>query len=459
MIRIYLLLFALISTPQLSWATATSLFSELHQYVFQIRVIDIASGDKYTIGSGFQIESPNDQISHIATNFHVVSSYIHQPEKYRLEIIQTGDDETEEAPQTAQLLTFDVIHDLALLSTAKLNTGELQLSKSPLEKGDRIYSMGNPHDLGMTIIEGNYNGLLQNSRYQKILFSGSLNSGMSGGPAINDQGDVIGINVSTQGDEISYLVPVSYLDQLQQNAKVYTLPLLTAEQDTANLLQSANTRLIHDSLFEDQSQYFSKVLSNKHFETETLGDVTVATNLSPSLKCWGHSTGDEEDGEKSKTQGAHQHCLTEDQIYVDSDLGLGAFHYDYEWITSAELNPFQFYAALEERFEHGSLGNTYQERYVTEFKCADDVITLAEHSWKISSCFRAYKDYPNLYDAQLVMVSIDGTSTRTKTESESEQATNELQTALLAKIGAAAISRDNALLLFKRFMESISWNK
>ena len=33
------------------------------------------------------------------------------------------------------------------------------------------------------------------------------------------------------------------------------------------------------------------------------------------------------------------------------------------------------------------------------------------------------------------------------------------QQALVAKIGAAAITRDNATLLFKRFMESISWNK
>ena len=55
--------------------------------------------------------------------------------------------------------------------------------------------MGNPHDLGMTIIEGTYNGLIQTSRFQKILFSGSLNSGMSGGPAMDDKGRVIGVGV------------------------------------------------------------------------------------------------------------------------------------------------------------------------------------------------------------------------------------------------------------------------
>ena len=214
--RIFLLLLAFLSTPSLSWASATSLFSELKQTVFQIRVIDIASGDKFTIGSGFQISEQG----HIATNFHVVSPYVHDPDKYRLEFVRTTQSKhatSEEIIQPAQLLTFDVIHDLALLTINNTDNSQhdfLALSDQPLNKGDRIYSMGNPHDLGMTIIEGNYNGLLQASRYQKILFSGSLNPGMSGGPAINTQGKVIGINVSTQGSEISYLVPVSYLQAL-----------------------------------------------------------------------------------------------------------------------------------------------------------------------------------------------------------------------------------------------------
>jgi len=429
--RIYLLLLILIS-PQLSWGTATSLFSELKQAVFQIRVIDIASGDKFTIGSGFQISAEG----HIATNFHVVSSYVHQPEKYRLEFVRTTGSKN---IQSAKLLTFDVIHDLALLTISNTSAQQasdsfLSLSKQPLSKGDRIYSMGNPHDLGMTIIEGNYNGLLQASRYQKILFSGSLNSGMSGGPAINKQGEVIGINVATQGDEISYLVPVSYLKTLKDKAKLAQQQGLSDELDY--------TQLIHQSLLKDQAKFYAGILQQP-FNTETLGEVSVANKISNSLKCWGHSTDSEDDDStEAKHKGAHQHCITEDEIYIDSDLGLGEFYYDFEWITSEELNPFQFYNIIEQRYTHGNLNNTYQEKYVTEFQCADNFINLSDHSWKISTCFRAYKDYPDLYDSQLVMASIDGS-----------------QKALIAKIGAAAISRDNATLLFKRFMESISWNK
>lgn len=440
--RIFLLLLAFLSAPSLSWASATSLFSELKQTVFQIRVIDIASGDKFTIGSGFQIS----EYGHIATNFHVVSPYVHDPDKYRLEFVRTAQSTNanpEEVIQPAQLLTFDVIHDLALLTINKTDNSHhdfLALSEQPLNKGDRIYSMGNPHDLGMTIIEGNYNGLLQASRYQKILFSGSLNPGMSGGPAINTQGEVIGINVSTQGSEISYLVPVSYLQALIEETD--TLEISTSPSQTPKNAKDRYKQRIHNALMNDQHIFYSELLKQA-FKTDKLGDVKVANKISSSLKCWGHSTDNaDEETAVAKYQGAHQHCITEDEIYLSGDLNLGQFYYDFEWITSDDLNPFQFYTVVEERFSHGNLNTTYQEQHVTEFQCADNIIALAEHSWKISTCFRAYKDFPDLYDSQLVMASIDGQ-----------------QQALVAKIGAAAITRDNATLLFKRFMESISWNK
>ena len=59
--------------------TASSLFDEMDELVYQVRVIDIASDDKTAIGSGFQADS----FGNIATNFHVISLAAHEPEKYR----------------------------------------------------------------------------------------------------------------------------------------------------------------------------------------------------------------------------------------------------------------------------------------------------------------------------------------------------------------------------------------
>ena len=347
--------------------------------------------------------------------------------------------EKKETIQPAALLTFDVIHDLALLKIDNPTSAFLSLSNQLLNKGERIYSMGNPLDLGMSIVEGNYNGLLQASRYQKILFSGALNPGMSGGPAINEQGSVIGINVSTQGSDISYLVPVTYLQKLI--GSLDSTSISTSITDSEISTEARYQQLIHQSLFNDQQVFYGKLLEQA-FKTKKLGNVKVANKITSSLKCWGHSKDKTEDIDKLKYQSIQQSCTTEDDIYIASGINLGQFYYNFEWVTSDELNPFQFYAEIEKQFSHDTLNYTYQEKYITSFQCADNVIALAEHEWKISTCFRVYKDYPDLYDSQLVMASID-----------------DEHGSLIAKIGASAISKENTSLLFKRFMESISWNK
>ena len=58
--------------------------------------------------------------------------------------------------------------------------------------GARLYSIGNPHDLGISIVEGTHNGLLRHTLYPRIHFTGPINPGMSGGPTITPEGAVVG---------------------------------------------------------------------------------------------------------------------------------------------------------------------------------------------------------------------------------------------------------------------------
>ena len=76
-----------------------------------------------------------------------------------------------------------------------------------MSQGERIYSLGNPLDIGFAVIEGTYNGLVERSFYPTIFFAGSLNPGVSGGPTLDQQGRVIGINVAARrdGEQVSFL--------------------------------------------------------------------------------------------------------------------------------------------------------------------------------------------------------------------------------------------------------------
>jgi serine protease Do len=165
---------------------ASELFSALQERVFQIRVIDKSSGKKSAIGSGFTIDSSGL----FATNYHVVSDLVIEPKRYRLEYVAHNG-----ATGPLTLRDIDVVHDLAIVSSDPVHAACFSLNTAPLKKGSRIYSIGNPLDLGMTIIEGTYSGFIERSLYEKIHFSGSLNPGMSGGPAIDARGSVIGVNV------------------------------------------------------------------------------------------------------------------------------------------------------------------------------------------------------------------------------------------------------------------------
>lgn len=399
--------------------TASLLFDNLRRQVYQIRVIDIASGDKYTIGSGFQVSADG----HIATNFHVVSPFVHEPEKYRLEFASFDD-----SVAAASLLAIDVIHDLAILRSVELGPDYIRLNASELSQGDRIYSMGNPQDLGMTIIEGNYNGYVQTSRYQKILFSGSLNAGMSGGPTLDANGEVIGINVSKGGEQLSFLVPVNELITL--------LASVTANDSIATDSKDFD-RIIQQALFADQTSFYRSII-DKPINTETLGELDVPSDISDSLKCWGHT----EEKEDIKYQAVHQHCQSEDQIYIKDDLYVGDFFYDFEWITTSELNRLQFYTFLQGRYEHRNLNNTYTEKQVGNYHCETDFVEATGHTWKVSSCFRGYKRYRGIYDALFLMASVD-----------------ENDKAAIVKLGASGIGRDNALSLIRHFMEAVQWNR
>jgi S1-C subfamily serine protease len=397
--------------------TASSLFERGKQAVYQIRVIDVASGDKYSIGSGFQISY--DGL--IGTNFHVVSAFVHEPAKFRLEYVRH---DGEVHPVT--LLLTDVVHDLALLKTENPSEAYLELATQELGKGDRIYSMGNPLDLGMSIIEGTYNGLVENSRYRKILFSGSLNAGMSGGPALDSAGKVMGINVSKGEEQLSFLVPVDHLRAL-------------LAEHTGGTAVTDHDERIRQALIADQDAFYQSMVSQPP-KLKTMGALSIPDRLVESLRCWGHSV-DEEEKDKKYTA-AHQHCRAEDNIFVTQKLYIGHFQYDFELINTDQLNRFQFYSLLQEQFSHQAFGNTDDKEQVGKFTCEDDLVRINDHKWKVSTCMRAYKKYTGLFDASMIMVSMDFADR-----------------AAIVTVSASGISAENAGAVFRYIAEAVTWKQ
>ncbi|HEU0202175.1 MAG TPA: serine protease, partial [Burkholderiaceae bacterium] len=215
-------------------ASAQSAFEGARDKLLQVRTLLRHQDTQASVGSGFIVSAEG----HVITNYHVVSQMALQPQRYRLTYTRADG-----AGGALQLLAFDAVHDLALVrmlppqaneartqgastpSAAPLPTPFSILAFRPrtqaLAMSERIFALGNPLDIGFAVVEGNYNGLASRSFYPHIFFGGSLNPGMSGGPALDTAGRVIGVNVATRrdGQQVSFLVPAQFAEELLERGR------------------------------------------------------------------------------------------------------------------------------------------------------------------------------------------------------------------------------------------------
>ena len=123
---------------------AESVYAAYSESIVQIKIIEVNADSQSALGTGFFVGDGNL----IATNYHVVSSVAMEPEKYRIEVKFQGEE------YNPELLFVDALNDLAILGSP-VEGVPLLLSETEPVKGSKLYSIGNPLDLGMTLVEGN----------------------------------------------------------------------------------------------------------------------------------------------------------------------------------------------------------------------------------------------------------------------------------------------------------------
>lgn len=396
--------------------TARNLFADYRSAILQIRIIDLTSGSKSAIGSGFPIDSNGL----IATNYHVIELAASEPQQYRIEYLtdsnQTG---------VLSLVDVDVVNDLALVKAELMVAEPLQLAATKPEAGVPVYALGNPLDLGLTVVPGTYNGINKTSYYPRVHFTGSLNSGMSGGPTLNEQGQVVGVNVATAGNQVSFLVPAERLQQL-----------VSSYRNRGSAVDDISQH-IGGQLMADQEQKISRLLATDWQPIE-LGEAQVLQELPPFVKCWG---GSNTASTKAQFLNAERSCRSEDNIYLNSGFETGILEYQFFWLETDQLNSWQFYTVYEQLFSDFAPGNRASEEDVTEFHCDNNFVTSATgRQSKTVFCTRAYKDYPGLYDSLLLQGSVDSSSR-----------------AFISHFTLAGLSRENSVAFARKFMEISQW--
>ena len=367
-----LLLAALTSTPAAA-LDSKRIYQLNEDRVFQIRVLNRETGKKSSIGSGFIVGDGRQ----IATNYHVISQVILEPEVFY--ISYTGKDGQ---AGELKLLGLDVVRDLALLG-AEQRVGE-PIRMSPLPpRGAPIFAMGNPLDLGLSIAVGTNGGILNQTDDSRILFSGSLNPGMSGGPTFNDQGEAIGINVATARNDISFIVPSRFLtDLIEQSA--------SGEFASAEDLKLEVARQV----LAYENSYIDQLLANDWPELD-LRQFSLPGVVSPTVRCWDNSA---RLGAIARYKRYQIRCANKNHVYLDEDNKfVGDLIYEYFWLESDQLNAIQFYN-LYQNLNKDQIDSKTDRDVVSNFNCETWFIEVSGQEMKANLCRREYVEYEGMSD-------------------------------------------------------------
>ncbi len=405
-------------------SSAERLYAAARPQLLQVRTLVTAAGRQSSIGSGFLVSADGLAV----TNYHVVSQYALDPASYRLEYLVADGSRGE-----LTLAAIDIANDLALVrldgGTRPYFRFDARALKDALPKGERLYSMGNPLDLGFTIVEGTNNGFVERSYNERILFSGAINPGMSGGPAVTAEGEVAGINVAKRldGELVSFLVPPRFAAALLNRA---------ADAPTAKDLEAEIGRQIGAA----QAKLYTAVEA-AGFRPATLGPYDAPESAAPWFTCWARTNAGQ--AVKPRASVNMTNCNSDTRIFVANDLQVGGIQTNHAYIRSVDLNSFQFASFLTQQSQPLTIAVS---KWRTDQRCHEDFIagSTADGAppMHVLWCARAYRKFDNLYDFWLVAVTQDRDGE-----------------ALVSRLNLQGIAYDNAMAMTRRFLAGIRWTR
>lgn len=159
-------------------------------------------------GSGFIISADG----YVVTNNHVVED--------ATKVTVVFEDGSE---QVAEIVGTDQRTDLAVLKIEGDDLPFVTFEDTPSRVGDWVVAVGNPFGLGGTVTVGVISGSGRNiggSNYGDFLqIDAAVNTGNSGGPAFNTQGEVVGVNTAIYSPNggnvgIAFAIPSSTVKQI-----------------------------------------------------------------------------------------------------------------------------------------------------------------------------------------------------------------------------------------------------
>ncbi len=370
-------------------ASGQRIYDDTRAKLLQVRTLLKEQDSQASVGSGFVVSADGLAI----TNYHVVSQFALRPERYRLSYTMA-----EGRTGTLELLAIDAIHDLALVrlrpaagsdAAAALPTLAFRPAAQALSRGERIFSLGNPLDVGFAVVEGNYNGLVERSYLPQIFFSGSLSPGMSGGPALDAQGRAIGINVAARrdGEQVSFLVPAEFARALIERGRA--APAIVAPQYAEVTRQ----------LMAHQQGLVERFISMP-WRSANHTRYKVPVPQETFMRCWGSTS----PAEARHLQFERSDCVMDSAVFISDELITGTLSVRHEAYEASKLGALRFSHMYSESFRNEGFRSG---RAATAPQCKERFIDSNGVAMRSVVCLSALKRFDGLFNLAVLTTTVD----------------------------------------------------
>jgi len=395
---------------------AQVVFAAAKNSVVQIRTLLKGSQSQNSIGSGFYVS--DDGL--IVTNYHVVSSHALEPKTYEMGYVASNGERG-----ALTLLAIDVLHDLALLQRKGSQLTYLRFHANPVVKGEKLFSMGNPNDLGLVIVEGVNNGLSDHSFYDTIHFTGAINPGMSGGPVVTKSGELVGINDATMGESRGFLVPAQFARDLLVRWRA--APVVAAE------FQPEITRQL-----KQHSSALVERLARKPLPVQSDAGYAVPDAADPYMRCWANESNDA----KLFYSLRSYYCSGRSDLYVGQGINMGSVRFESNLYQSDKLDSFRFGKLLEKDYSRQEETSAdILRKHFSKYACTDAIVDLNGMQGKAALCLRAYRKLPGLYDIKLKVVTLRAD-----------------KHALVSKLNLSGVAYEDGMRMVRLYLGALKWN-
>ncbi len=258
----------------------TQIFEKNEKNIVLVVTFD-RDGNTVAQGSGVVLQN-----NLVATNCHVVT---------RSELIGV---ELNGNRKIAKVEAIYAERDLCVLLVTNGQIGEAaQIALRRPRAGERVYALGHPKGLDLTISEGLVSGFRTLSQGALIQFSAAISAGSSGGGLFNSSGELVGITTSTlrESQNINFAAPVDILSALLNQKASQRIASTNTGQDTRDPVASGPpvpevvdsiNRIAYLRWFGRQSNNLQNLVSDPDVRREFLQTVwyeSTRAGLKPDL--------------------------------------------------------------------------------------------------------------------------------------------------------------------------------